>query len=491
MKKQEKDHRKRKALRFAKGFERATTAEQLSAIFASSARVGSCPNVPCRVCESAKRQAGASAGALGLSLAHLTPGDDFQPIPDPTHIDDWLHQYVEPRQSFGQWYSSEARNRVTPERRTIYFLPFGEFEDNAAHIFDKLIAFARIYFLGMEVALLPTLEITSAAGKLGIDVPRVTRSRRYIARTNIPWRVAHPYDLHKVRDQKTMRQLHAPPILTSLQHFLPDDAYCLLAFTMEDLYDGQRDSFVVGLASLESRVGLFSFARYDPAFRDKLHDEAEHENDAEAERAKKKRKGTKTEAKKKTARKGKEKAPVEEEEEDEPQADTAGQAEANRRLLIARSCKVMAHEVFHMFNIEHCVYYSCCMNGSGHVSEDDAQPMHLCPVDLHKLYHALGGLDVEDRYRQLRAFYAAEEMTREASWVDVRLATLSALERKEKEAEDDGRSTGGHQAQGETESGSDSGKEQVAPKKEGQVRRSSRLHHKSERATMVERLARR
>jgi hypothetical protein len=109
-----------------------------------------------------------------------------------------------------------------------------------------------------------------------------------------------------------------------------------------------QDSFVVGLASLESRVGLFSFARYDPAFRDKLHDEAEHENDAEAERAKK-RKRTKTEAKKKTPRKGKEKAPVEEEEEDESQADTAGQAEANRRLLIARSCKVMAHEVSRPF----------------------------------------------------------------------------------------------------------------------------------------------
>jgi hypothetical protein len=39
------------------------------------------------VCESAGRQAGAGAGARGLSLAHLTPGDDFQPIPDPTHID--------------------------------------------------------------------------------------------------------------------------------------------------------------------------------------------------------------------------------------------------------------------------------------------------------------------------------------------------------------------------------------------------------------------
>lgn len=100
---------------------------------------------------------------------------------------------------------------------------------------------------------------------------------------------------------------------------------------------------------MESRVGLFSFARYDPAFRDKLHDEAEHEDDAETERAKKKRKRTKAEAQTKTARKGKEKAPVEEEDEGEPQADTAGQAEANRRLLIARSCKVMAHEVSRPF----------------------------------------------------------------------------------------------------------------------------------------------
>lgn len=185
-----------------------------------------------------------------------------------------------------------------------------------------------------------------------------------------------------------------------------------------------------------------------------------------------------------------------------------------------------------MFNIEHCVYYSCCMNGNCPIARarcsqgDVVSPVCVCRVgacerrrraadapvprrppqavsctrrlrrggQVSRSTHSLiPGLTVFDasRYRQLRAFYAAEEMTREASWVDVRLATLSALERKEKEAEDDGRSTGGHQAQGETESGSDSGKEQVAPKKEGQVRRSSRLHHKSERATMVERLARR
>jgi hypothetical protein len=35
--------------------------------------------------------------------------------------------------------------RRTPERRTIYFLPFGEFEDSAEHVFDKLVAFARMY----------------------------------------------------------------------------------------------------------------------------------------------------------------------------------------------------------------------------------------------------------------------------------------------------------------------------------------------------------
>lgn len=65
------------------------------------------------------------------------------------------------------------------------------------------------------------------------------------------------------------------------------DTYCLLGITMEgmlncfrcslpnidlfvDLYDAKKDSFVVGMASPDARVGIFSFARYDPSFEERL-----------------------------------------------------------------------------------------------------------------------------------------------------------------------------------------------------------------------------
>ncbi|KAL6063790.1 metallopeptidase [Balamuthia mandrillaris] len=84
----------------------------------------------------------------------------------------------------------------------------------------------------------------------------------------------------------------------------------------------------------------------------------------------------------------------------------------------------MAHEVCHMFNVGHCVYYHCCMNGSGHVAEDDSQPLHLCPVDLHKLFHAMNGFDVEERYRRLGEFYTINGMSKEAQWIVARLEDL-------------------------------------------------------------------
>ncbi|KAJ7369385.1 metallopeptidase [Desmophyllum pertusum] len=69
-----------------------------------------------------------------------------------------------------------------------------------------------------------------------------------------------------------------------------------------------------------------------------------------------------------------------------------------------RSCKLLVHEIAHLFGVNHCIWFSCCMNGSGHLSEDFAQPIYLCPVDLHKLQH-LCGFDVVDRYRKLLEFF--------------------------------------------------------------------------------------
>ena len=81
------------------------------------------------------------------------------------------------------------------------------------------------------------------------------------------------------------------------------------------------------------------------------------------------------------------------------------------------------HETAHLLGVDHCVYYSCCMNGSGHLAEDfrklkyyvccsvmpvpicimyinTGQSMHLCPVDLRKLCH-LCGFNISQRYKNV------------------------------------------------------------------------------------------
>ena len=89
-----------------------------------------------------------------------------------------------------------------------------------------------------------------------------------------------------------------------------------------------------------------------------------------------------------------------------------------------RSCKVLAHEVAHMFGIEHCIYFHCLMNGSNHLEESDARPMHLCPVDLRKLQEAIG-FDVVQWYRGLLDASVSAGFKDEAEWLKRRLAFIA------------------------------------------------------------------
>ena len=36
-------------------------------------------------------------------------------------------------------------------------------------------------------------------------------------------------------------------------------------------------------------------------------------------------------------------------------------------LILRRSCKVLAHEIRHMFGLQHCIYYDCLLNGSNNL----------------------------------------------------------------------------------------------------------------------------
>ena len=64
-------------------------------------------------------------------------------------------------------------------------------------------------------------------------------------------------------------------------------------------------------------------------------------------------------------------------------------------------------------------YYECNMNGSNHLEETDAAPIHLCPVCLRKIQHAIE-FDPRTRYAKLSEFYKANGLKEEREWVEKR-----------------------------------------------------------------------
>lgn len=165
------------------------------------------------------------------------------------------------------------------------------------------------------------------------------------------------------------RQLHAGDVLDALALRLPDDAYCCIAVTDVDLFPEPSWNFVFGMANLHERTGVFSLARYDDRF--------------------------------------------------------FGQAPSDPLVVAERTYKVLAHEVGHMFAMQHCIEHLCVMNGSNNQAESDRSPLHLCASCLEKL-HLVVGFPLVQRYRELQAFYEAQGLRAEAAWIGARLATAPA-----------------------------------------------------------------
>lgn len=163
------------------------------------------------------------------------------------------------------------------------------------------------------------------------------------------------------------RQLLTGDLLKLLAKRLPPDAHGLLGVTMVDLYAGDSWNFVFGEASLRERVGVFSFARY--------------------------------------------------------RVPPSAGGDVARALVLHRSAKVLAHEIGHLFGMAHCTFYACAMNGSNHLPEMDAAPIHLCPVCLRKLQWS-ARFDVESRYRALARLCREGGFTEDAAWLEARLSPV-------------------------------------------------------------------
>ena len=267
----------------------------------------------------------------------LAPDDDFDPIPAPGPSD-WLASHREDGQTFDEFVRSHP-NRPDQVRFRLYLQPLGEFATDQGLSLDRLQQFAAAYFM-MDVRVLPALNLT------GSNI--TTRRNPYTGNT----------------------QLRTGDILTLLRRHLPEDAFALLGITTIDLYPDDAWNFVFGQASLTDRVGVYSFARYDPRVPGQP-----------------------------------------------PPPDSSA-------LMLRRSCKVLAHETAHMFGIQHCVYFRCLVNGSNHLAESDSRPLHECPVDLRKLQHSIG-FDVVARYRRLYEFAQDAGFADEARRLKARVARIA------------------------------------------------------------------
>jgi len=263
-------------------------------------------------------------------------GESFKPIPFP-NPGDWLYEHPESGQTYKDYINSNP-NKPDSKRNKIYLKPLGSFPEGASPSLGKLKEYVSAFF-SSEVELLPLFDIK--------DAKLTTRINPYTER----------------------QQILTTDILNLLKKNLLDDAFCLMAITMEDLYPHQTWNFVFGQASLRERVGVYSFARYDPAFYGK-------------ERGK-----------------------------------------DYKKLILWRSCKVLAHEIGHQFGIEHCIFYGCVMNGSNHLQESDARPHHICPVDLRKLQYSVE-FDIVERYKKLQQFYEECGFEKEVNWVRERLKEI-------------------------------------------------------------------
>lgn len=136
--------------------------------------------------------------------------------------------------------------------------------------------------------------------------------------------------------------LYSGPVLREvLKPRLPDDAVAMIALTTVGIRKGEQGAGLFGSASVVDRVGVWTMRGLG-----------------------------------------------------DPSAGEREFVETLRRML-----HVAVHETGHMFSIEHCVYYRCCMNGSSGRREMDGQPLWFCPQCQAKVAYATGG----DPAKQLTA----------------------------------------------------------------------------------------
>ncbi|UJR16590.1 hypothetical protein I4U23_003490 [Adineta vaga] len=301
--------------------------------------------------------------------------ETFDGLSSPKKPWDWLAQYTERGQTYAE-HLQLSRTLHTPassHRNSIYLTILGEVNSTIFDI-DSLVDYTQRYFQ-IPVKLIHPFTNFQFDDKTHEWSCQNTGDK--IRTINLYTR----YD-----DKSKHSQIHVSSILNALTKVVPNDARCLVALTMCDLYSDDTDLFIAGLARGNNRVAVFSLYRYDPYL-------SFNESDWFSCKIK-------IGSKSKSA------------------------VEKRRNLLLLRACRLLTHEICHLFGIAHCIYYSCLMNGSGHLDEDFSQPLFECPIDLRKL-HTLIEFNIHERYEQLLEFFKTHNFDNEMRILQIKLNVIN------------------------------------------------------------------
>lgn len=146
----------------------------------------------------------------------------------------------------------------------------------------------------------------------------------------------------------------------------------LVSFTTNDVYPSEKWSFVFGQARLQSRVGLWSMARFGEA--DLISKDADAFN-----------------------------------------------------LALQRTCKTAVHEIGHIFSLQHCTFYRCAMQGANNLIELDGHPSYFCPVCDSKIISNLK-LPLSQRYENLATFWKNQQQLETSNYYKKSALQIRRLE---------------------------------------------------------------
>ncbi|KAJ4360787.1 uncharacterized protein N0V89_001354 [Didymosphaeria variabile] len=394
----------------------------------------------------------------------------------------------EPAQSFRSWLHEKCRNKVTPERRTLYVGAPPKIDEKMAFMkgwttpnldsseppskklrtekgakapapnslqspnVDETVAYLRAFYHGMHVVPLP-IDLCWVPWEQS-----ATKSRPVQTVNGVPKYVALSYGELATRvrarpapDDAFAAQLNLNDILDAAIAMLPADAFAMVLLVDHDIYESPNDDFCAGRAYGGSRVSVVQSARYNPLLDSYAGITQDHAwptshckayidslcavEEMEAKPA------TATETR--LSKNGPVRAAVNAVSKLKA-SDSRADFEA---LWSSRLLRTVSHELGHCLCLAHCFYFACIMQSTSSLLEDTRQPPYLCPVCDAKISHTIvvelqGGTEddrkrwVRERYSALKAFCEngdRKKMTLWAGfdgWLGHVLETTDALNRQ-------------------------------------------------------------